>query len=893
VRFSFAGVLAPGELGEFSVQPQQGTVRAAFVSLSRLQAELGQSQKVNTVLLAPGEPAAEERLRAAFTLEDLGFRVRSNQFESEAGLLDPRIEATARELAAEIGLPTHGVFSYLANTIRSGNREVPYSLVTATDLEGLAPSKPGGAMLNDWTARELNARAGDVVELEYYLWRPEGGLTTGSAKFQVSAVVPIRDAAADRSLAPEYPGITDSDDVSDWDPPFPIDLSRIRLQDEDYWDRYRATPKAFVRLEEGQRLWQSRYGKLTSLRFESGEALERFRSLLRQRLNPLEAGFTIFPAREQGLAASQGTTDFGEYFVYFSFFLVISALLLAALFFRLGVEQRIREIGTLEAAGFSPAQVRRVFTLEGAFLALAGSVLGMALSVAFASGVLYGLRTWWFDAVGTRVLSLHINPISVLAGGAAGVVAAILSVWWTLFSIRKVSARQRLAGVTAPQPQRAAAARHSFQLGWTAAVTASALLYAVTAGVLPVTGGFFGAGALLLTALLFFVRMLALRRPRGTISGPSRLGFRSISYRPGRTVLCTALIASATFIIVAVDAFRLKAPSDVYDPRSGSAGFPLVGESSLPLYHNPATEQGREELNLGSLTNVEFVSFRLRPGDDVSCLNLYQPRNPRVLGAPSAFIKSAQAGDSTWRLLEEPPASGAVPAIVAANSLTYVLHRKVGDEFALPGSSVRFRIAGTLADTVFQRELIISEQNFRSLFPDHEGYRIFLAKAPPNALGELTAKIEEALADYGMDVVSARDQLEEFHRVENTYLSTFQALGALGLLLGTVGLAVVMLRNVLERRRELALLRAVGYRSGHLARIVLAENVLVLVLGLGCGTVAALVAILPAFTERGGHLSAASLAWLLVPVFAAGLLSSLLATVAVVRLPLLESLRSE
>ena len=139
----------------------------------------------------------------------------------------------------------------------------------------------------------------------------------------------------------------------------------------------------------------------------------------------------------------------------------------------------------------------------------------------------------------------------------------------------------------------------------------------------------------------------------------------------------------------------------------------------------------------------------------------------------------------------------------------------------------------------------------------------------------------------------ARDRLAEFHRVENTYLSTFQTLGALGLLLGTVGLAVVLLRNVLERRRELALLRAVGYRSSHLARIVLAENILVLVLGLGFGTIASLVAILPAFTARGGHLSLASLVLLLAPTLAAGLTASLLATIAVVRLPLLASLRSE
>ena len=46
-----------------------------------------------------------------------------------------------------------------------------------------------------------------------------------------------------RLLAPEYPGISDAPTISDWDPPFPMDLGRIRKVDEDYWNRYRATPK--------------------------------------------------------------------------------------------------------------------------------------------------------------------------------------------------------------------------------------------------------------------------------------------------------------------------------------------------------------------------------------------------------------------------------------------------------------------------------------------------------------------------------------------------------------------------------------------------------------------------------------------------------------------------
>ena len=75
----------------------------------------------------------------------------------------------------------------------------------------------------------------------------------------------------------------------------------------------------------------------------------------------------------------------------------------------------------------------------------------------------------------------------------------------------------------------------------------------------------------------------------------------------------------------------------------------------------------------------------------------------------------------------------------------------------------------------------------------------------------LAGIVEKELQPFGVDAVSTTERLAAFHRVENTYLSTFQALGGLGLLLGTIGLAAVMFRNVLERRRELALLRAVGY----------------------------------------------------------------------------------
>jgi hypothetical protein len=305
---------------------------------------------------------------------------------------------------------------------------------------------------------------------------------------------------------------------------------------------------------------------------------------------------------------------------------------------------------------------------------------------------------------------------------------------------------------------------------------------------------------------------------------------------------------------------------------------------------------------------VSFSLFRSRPGDDASCLNLYQPRNPKILSASDAFIRSgrfdfqnslASAPEekrNPWLLLERPSADGVIPAIADANSMTYTLHRKLGDEFVLDPDSdrpIRLRLVAALADSLFQGELLISEDNFVRLFPDLQGYRFFLIDAPRDKIGEVTGKLEQSLSDYGLDVTPAGARLAEFHRVENTYISTFQTLGALGLALGTFGLAAVLLRNVLERRRELALLRAVGYRSRNLAMMVIAENAVLLFSGVAIGTVCALLAIAPAAFTRGGRFPVLSISLLVLATIVSGLATSALATAAASRSPLMDALRAE
>jgi ABC-type antimicrobial peptide transport system permease subunit len=228
--------------------------------------------------------------------------------------------------------------------------------------------------------------------------------------------------------------------------------------------------------------------------------------------------------------------------------------------------------------------------------------------------------------------------------------------------------------------------------------------------------------------------------------------------------------------------------------------------------------------------------------------------------------------------------------------MTYVLHRKLGDDFVIRvgAADVRLRFVAALSDSIFQSALLMSEANFLRLFPAQEGYTQLLAETPPAADLEQTASLlEDALAAYGADVTSTADRLAEFHRVENTYLSTFQLLGGLGLLLGTVGLAAILLRSVLERRRELALLRVLGYAERQLLAITVLESASVLVRGLAIGAVCAAIAIAPAALERGGQLPVVGLLPLFAAILGLGLLVALLAAKVALRESTLGALRSE
>lgn len=941
-RLTVVDVIPNRGLGRLGLEPHQGQPLNVYLPLTVLQQAVNRPERVNSLFASGSSERADierlqQALREAIQLDDLDLVTRSGDddlvLESREMVIPPPLEEGAREAADHLRLPVRRVLTHLANTIHNGDRSIPYSTVTAMDFpddesdallavdgQRLPPPGPDEVYLNSWAAEDLQARPGDLIELTYYVLGPGEQLETESRRFRLAGVAAMSDLGAEPSLTPEIPGIHDAENMSAWDPPVPVDLNQIRHRDEDYWDRHRAAPKAFLAYPTGLELWETRFGRVTSLRIGMAEGLnleagrDRFEAALLERFPPSRLGLSFQPVKEQGLRAAEGTTDFGVLFIGFSFFLIVSAALLVGLLFKLGVEQRARQVGLLLSVGYPLRRVRRGFLAEGALISGIGGLVGVAGAVAYAEAMIHGLKTWWSAAVGPPFLSVQLHPSTLAVGFLVSLLVVSISIWWALRGLARIPPPLLLAGSTS-RSETAPAPGWVRVLAWGSLGAAGALLFgAFLTSATSSVGLFFGVGTSLLVAGLSFfgVWMQSFRhasiRP-GSFALGLRMAARSSARNPGRSLLCAALVAGACFVIVAVGANRREPVAELLGRESGSGGFSLLARSDIPLYHDLSDPEGRFELGFADsdsarLQGIEIFSFRVRHGQDVSCLNLYRPQVPRLLGAPVEllerggfqFQRTLEQTENPWRLLEVDLGPGVVPAFADANSAQWVLHLGLGEDLVIEsdqGEEVRLRLVGLLNRSIFQSELIVSEADFLRLFPTLGGYSYFLVEAPRAETDEVSELLENSLSDFGFHVVPTAKVLSNYLAVENTYLSTFQTLGGLGLLLGTVGLGIVLARNVLERRGELATLRAFGFRRSRLARLVVAENGFLLLFGVALGTVSALVAVIPHLAGGDTPFPWMGLALTLLTVLAVGLAAGAVAVSLALRVPLLPALRAE
>ena len=933
LRIRVGHILTAAEWGDFSTTAGSSPPFNLFLPHGVLAKAAGLGERANLALLGASplttDPQAlSARVSAGFSLADAELELRpitppaptatpppaQVELVSRRIFLDPVVSDALDQLNPSLPKPVP-ILTYLANAIEAGPRSAPYSMITAAG----APYTPDGMaedeiLINTWLAEDLALKAGDWVSVMSYRVDTGARLMEETNRFRVRAIVPLQGLHADRSLMPEFPGLSKAESTQDWDAGFEL-TRQIRDKDEAYWKQWRGTPKAFITLAAGRRMWANRFGNATGIRWFQGDFRET-RTLvndlsqeLRQKITPADLGLRFQPLSPSALAAARGGQDFGGLFIGFSFFLIVSALLLLNLVFRFGMERRVQEIGTLLALGWTPKATSRLFFREGLCLAALGAALGCGGGLVYGQAVLVGLNTLWKDAVAGASLNFHPAPASIVGGWFA----AVFMVGWTqrraLRQLVKRSPRELLndgASIGSGVGQSATVLMPSLALlGATALVGIGS-----KADPALQPGYFFGAGALFLAStLLFYRRRLLGVQTHAAATTRSELTSRAPHRQPNRSAAVISLLAVAVFLIIAVAANRLDASRDSRQRGSGTGGFSLWAVSSLPVNEDLNSIRGLERLGLDPkrLTGMSVVPMRVRDGDDASCLNLNRAQRPRLLGVRpesladrKAFtfqsLASGMPSDRPWMSLVPTTNNTApIPAIGDANSIQWALGKKIGDVLDYVderGNPFQVRLVGAVANSILQGQLLISESEFVRRFPGETGYRSFLIDTEGDEK-PIAEALTRGLTDLGLETTTTVDRLNRFNAVQNTYLNTFQWLGGLGLLLGSVGLGLVVQRNVLERRGELALLAAVGFPNSRIQSMILSEHLRLLARGMILGIAASLVATAPIWSTNLRGLPWISLSWILGAVFLNGVLWTWLATRQACRGELLAALRGE
>lgn len=881
---SRVGAFSPTDsfASHFTLGGNQRDMPLAWMTLADLQDAMEQPRRINAILVQ-GAGGAEQAavlnriLREVDAIEDHGLSLGQSADKSEAVLnsastyITPAVLDAARATAEAIQVPLREASVYLINNVISGDKRIHYAIAAGMNRVDDQPLRDDEVILNQWTADRLAARPGDVIRLDFYKRKSDGTLAEVSSadagvSLRVARVIPMSGVGADASLTPVYKGLTDASSVANWEAPegLHIDKKLVSKDDEAYWEEHKAAPKLFVTLKTAERLWGSAFGVVNSVRVPA-EKRKAFETELLNRIDPAATGLGFRPVKAEALDAAVSGTDFSGLFIGLSFFIIVAAAMLVAMLFRLAIEQRARQFGLLGALGFTPATLRKLALVEGMLLALLGSVLGVLGAVGYTALIMAGLRTWWVGAVGTTALQLHIVPLTLIIGLVASLLVAGAALLFAVWRLGRSEAVQLLSGGWS----RGDAKRGSRALPLAAITALAGLLLGVAmvaAGLfnlIKAEAAFVGGGALLLIGLIAASSSwLGASHRRETRSWSlASLGSRNAGRNRGRSVLTIGLIAFASFVLVAVSAFKQSPPSNPDDRAGGTGGFRLILTAQNPLSGDLNLKSGRELLGMSTtqsplLDQAKFVSMRSWAGQDMSCLNLTRPTAPTILAVPDAltqrtpfnFSKTIEKTDRPWSLLDRHRA-GAIPVIADHEAATYILKKGVGDIVELTDQAGRPRrliIVATLAHCIFQSELLMSEKDFLQLFPSQSGFGTVLVETNTGDQEKLSQLLSSELGDFAVTVEPTATRLARYQQVANTYISTFQTLGSLGLLLGTIGLAVILLRGLVERRAELALLSAIGFAPGRRLALVLSENTLLLLLGLGIGTLCALVGVAPA-----------------------------------------------
>lgn len=924
LRLTVKAIAGDDELGRLNLYNDQSEPYNIFVSLGFLSDRAGLEGRANTILIAdPGNrlnvDSINRSIKDKWKIADMSLDIKRRDSSGVYDLVSDRvfIDKVVSETIRKAGIPHQDILTYLVNSIRFNGRQTPYSFVSAlpSSLTGFAPDS-NEVIVNRWLSDDLNIHEGDTLTASYFDIGPLRELKETARRFVVKAIIPTASNGIDNSLMPMFPGLADAGNCSEWDAGVPMDFNSIRNKDEKYWDDFRGAPKMLVQPETGVRLWGNQFGELTSIRFNEKEIPSKnLEKLITSETGPEEIGLQIIDSAGQGKIAAGNSVDFSGLFLGLSFFIIAAGIMLVTLMYVLHLQTRSDETALLNGLGFTHNDILKIRLAESAFVIVAGSLLGAVAGIAYNFAVMNALNSVWNDMIRTNMLDVYVKLLTILVGACSNIIIALIPVY--LITKRKL--REPVAtlikgkGIIGANLQvKKLRTKRNISV---AALACSVLLVMIAL----ITDSFenaflyLSAAALFLTGSIFLFNYL-LTSPGNskidTLPGIGTIAFRNLTRNKARSTTVVTVLALGTFTLILTGANRRTFYGSENLRNSGTGGYLLWVETTSPLPFNLNRDNGRSYLNTNEesdLDGVRFLQFVGLEGDDASCLNLNQAQKPRILAVDPHEFDSCGSFSFTrllpgiskehpWKELEKQYSENVFPVFADQSVIQYGLKKKIGDTLQYvseEGKVLKLVLAGGISNSIFQGNILIDENVFREQYPSSGGSKVMLVDAPVEKRELLSSILEQSLMDFGVDVSPTSQRLATFNTIENTYLSVFMALSGFGFLIGTIGLGIVLLRNISERKRELAVLLSAGYSHKQLFSMVFAENLILLFSGLMIGILAALTGIMPSLLTPSFSIRYGFLTMLITAILFSGIAWIYFPLRSALNKPLMPSLRND
>ncbi|MGC1185164.1 MAG: FtsX-like permease family protein [Candidatus Dormiibacterota bacterium] len=491
--------------------------------------------------------------------------------------------------------------------------------------------------------------------------------------------------------------------------------------------------------------------------------------------------------------------------------------------FSITVGQRTRELALLRIVGASRRQIFRSVLLEALMLGLAASLIGIGLGVLTARGLEALLGAFGISLPsGALVFELHTVLAALLVGVGVTVVSA-MSPAWRAVRIPPVSA------IIAQSTEQEPSSRRRFLLGGVLALIAIVLLGVGLAGPALALVGLGAAGIFIATGMLAPTVAApmagAIGRPLARLLGISgRLGRENAKRSPRRTAQSAAalMVGLAVVSAVAVVGASLAQASTSSVDNAISANL-LVTSSS------------------GTFSNSVPRSVSRLPGVGTTCTVYGAEFEVRGVVAALKGVCTDHLADSVILRME---AGTALPALKQGRLLidattAHAKHLSVGSPLtvAFPQSGdFTMHVGGIFQPNALIGNYLVSSTFFRAHFTGQLPGGV-LVQARPGAT-HLERIVNRALKSYPNLTIQTRAQFEASETAAiNSVLGLVYALLALAVLIALIGVVNSLLLSVLERTREIGLLRAVGMQRRQIRVMIRTEAVILSLFGAATGLV--------------------------------------------------------